>query len=291
MSQTLLKRMGLDYHCEMRPVYISNNLSDYPTDFNGTFDTSNHRTYGCFKKNYRCVNPSDVINALYEVLPDYPLVEDSFIENMTKHKGHKLNEGAKYIIGIHLESRKIDYNNRAALGQDHIDNYLIIANAHDGGALKLGFKSKTYSCKNMFNALPCSYKHGKGVVHALQNGLKTALNSLETYKQEVIAMNEFNLSMKQVDELVDNINNNLFKSLKEEDVKTRTLNQVDALGNRITSEMYQKGRTAWGVMSGVTNFTTHETGRNVEASMYFGRRAEINKIAHNTVMEYINSYN
>ena len=207
---------------------------------------------------------------------------------MKKHEGYKLSGGAKYVIGIYLESGKINYNNRAALWQDHISNYLIIANAHDGGALKLGFKSRTYSCSNMFNALPCSYKHGKGVVHALQNGLKTALNSLENYKQEVIAMNEFNLSMKQVDELVDNINNNLFKNLNEDNVATRTLNQVDALGDRITSEMYQKGRTAWGVMSGVTNFTTHETGRNVEASMYFGRRAKMNKIAHDTVMDYIN---
>ena len=78
-------KLGINYECEMRPLLGADNptaaIGDlHNTDFYGTFDTTNNRTYGCFKKNYVPVNPKDLLAELYATLPKYKMIEDAFIQ-------------------------------------------------------------------------------------------------------------------------------------------------------------------------------------------------------------------
>jgi hypothetical protein len=293
-----LNKINLNYECKMKPLLAEDNLTAgigdlHSTDFYGTFDTTNNKTYGCFKKNYVPVNPRDVVEELYATLPKYPRVENSFISNYKDHKGNKFSSGEKFAISLKLNTDQIDYKSRSALNQDHIDNYLVIGNSHGGGALKLGFMTYTASCANVFGNLAHSFRHSRGVKTALEVGIGRALHSLEEFKRELEILNEFEMNDSEIlyaleaiqDEFFDNYATKL-NSPEEHLFKTRTKNNVSDLSNRISQEMLNKGRTGWGLLSGVTNFTTHAGNSSNKAyTKLDGSRGKRDEFAKKVILD------
>ena len=293
-----LNKLGINYECEMRPLLAADNptaaIGDlHNTDFYGTFDKTNNKTYGCFKKNYVPVNPKDVVAELYATLPKYKMVEDAFIQNYNSHKGNRFNSGEKFAISLKLNTDKIDYKTRSLLNQDHIDNYLVIGNSHSGGALKLGFMTYTLSCANQFGDLRYSFRHSRGVKTALEVGIGNALHSLEEFKRELKILNEFDMSDAEIMTALEAIQDEFFdgyatklNSPEEHLFHTKTKNNVSDLNNRVSQEMLNKGRTGWGLLSGVTNFTTHaKTNSSTAYSKMDGQRSKRDNFAKKVILD------
>lgn len=293
-----LNKLGINYECEMRPLLAADNptaaIGDlHNTDFYGTFDTTNNRTYGCFKKNYVPVNPKDVVAELYATLPKYKMVEDAFVQNYNNHKGNRFNGGEKFAISLKLNTDQIDYKSKSLLNQDHIDNYLVIGNSHSGGALKLGFMTYTLSCANQFGSLKHSFRHSRGVKTALELGISNALNSLEEFKHELKILNEFDMNSNEVkfaleaiqDEFFDNYATKL-NSPEEHLFHTRTKNNVFALNKHVGNEITNKGQTGWGLLSGITSFTTHaKTNSSTAYSKMDGQRSKRDNFAKKVILD------
>lgn len=300
-----LNRIDLNYKCEMRPLFASADVTGvyggtHNTDFYGTFDPTNERTYGCFKENYTPVNPEEIVSGLFSLLPKFPLVEDAFIQNYNNHKGKRYNGGEKYTISLKLNDDKIDYDTRSRLNQDYISNYLVIGNSHGGGALRLGFMTYTASCANQFGSLKHAYRHSRSVLSILTDGIEKALNSLEEFKQEVKILNEFEMSNNEIDTAIRKIQNNFFDGYadkfddhiygrEQHQFSTRTQNNVHALSTCIEKEMADKGRTGWGLLSGITNFTTHSgNGANKDYTKLDGSRSKRDNFAKDVILDLAN---
>jgi len=72
----------------------------------------------------------------------------------------------------------------------------------------------------------------------------------------------------------------------EEHLSTQKLNKKDAIMASVRTEMAELGDNAWGLLNGVTHFTTHVMSGN-EISGMFGAKKEANHIAYDLGLELL----
>jgi len=209
-----------------------------------------------------------VVRDTYQVFQNEELVE--LCEAMAQtfdykiHKGGSLDEGRK--VYIQLESGSV-----SGIGEnnDKIDRYMTALNSHDGSAsVTFGAYGLTISCQNSFFRAARAEGMSK-IRHTsnMQQRIEAAKRQIEAIQAEenklyktFFNMAEIHADQKHVNEIVRQLTEvDLTQSIEanREKHSTRKVNIAESLLKSIRNEMSYKGETLWGLMSGVTHFTTH----------------------------------
>lgn len=197
------------------------------------------------------------------------------------HRGGFFGDGEKVFIQLKSDDLK--------LGGDRIEGFLTGINSFDGStSLAFGPTSLTISCRNTFfgafRQMTTKVRHTKNMVLRVEDicqKLEVALND-----EKEIFTNIVKLSETSFDQAVkDAVTRQLFKIKKdvaltdEDQISTRTRNQMSRFYIDLNGELQEKGDNLWGLFSGVTKFTTHSLGTtkkeyNSDQKMYdqYGER-------------------
>jgi phage/plasmid-like protein (TIGR03299 family) len=213
--------------------------------------------------------------------------------------GGMFNNGAKLYLQL-LSPNKI---NNIGKNDDIVEGYLTGINSHDGSSsLKWGETNITISCKNTFNAalkaINNSARHNNNMRVKVEQAIKEIDVLIEEEKNMFdifIKMSETPVTRKAIARIVKDItevDTLLSQTEIAEKYTTYSINRSGELLQAIAKETEQKGQTMWGLMSGITNYTTHimpapkrDNGRM--ESLYVGTGYNINNDAFTTLKNII----
>lgn len=180
------------------------------------------------------------------------------------HKGGQMDGGRKVYIQLESDSvHGIGENN------DTINRYITAVNSHDcTTSLSFGSLGFTISCRNTFFAAARS-KNMSRIRHTstMRERVEMAKRQIEGLKIEEASLYEKFFSMASVEATPEHITKIVKQTLDidinqrpnelKENYSTRRINLAESLLSSIKREMSYKGNTLWGLMSGVTHYTSH----------------------------------
>lgn len=284
---TLLDKFGLNWTVSKQPLFLPNgNETDYfgvQRDDTGTIFTTCKDEYTIFQN-----------TELAEML-----IRISEKTGYEIHKGGMFDKGGK--VYVQIKSPNII----TGLGEnrDTVKGYLTGINTHDGsGSLRWGTVNITISCKNSFMYATKQLKNRLRHTNTIHDRVETAireLHAVETVEKSLfdkfIKLAEIPLTKEIEAKIVKDITG-VDVSKKDTDAakeySTQAINKSKLLKKSIEQEINQKGSTLWGLLSGVTHFTTHVAGtknstpEDRQQSTYIGTSFNINNETFKTIATY-----
>lgn len=277
LVQEMLEKFGLDWYVKKEPMLLNNNGELEETPYFATVRQDNRRTFASVKEGY-------------EIFQNHELAE--LVHRVAGTMGHKVTNGGKFNGGgqvylqIALEDQKV--------ANDRIQRWASGINSFDGStSLRWSPETNTISCSNTFWAayrtMRNSVRHTSNMRQMVEQSLK-AIGELQHFDHSVFEV--FNrlaeTDMRKehivsVVEAVTDVDMSKDPTVLVEKHSTRALNKAQDLMESITGEVNDKGRTLWGLWSGLTHYTTHKAGtdKNREKSKAIGSLAQVD----NTVFE------
>lgn len=180
------------------------------------------------------------------------------------HSGGALHEGRKVFIQLETDSvTGIGQNN------DTINRYITAVNSFDGTtSVAFGSLGLTISCQNTFFKA-ARHENMSKIRHTanMHERIEAAKRQVETVRidENEIYKTFFAMAnaeatpehIRNVVRLITNVDMNDKPEVQKEKHGTRKINIAESLLESIRGEMSYKGGSLWGLMSGVTHFTTH----------------------------------
>jgi len=202
------------------------------------------------------------------------------------HGGGLFNDGKQIYMQLLTDEYKgIGQNN------DTIKNFATIINSFDGTtSLKWGLSNITISCKNTFWAAGKQIKNRVQHTKNMRQLIDQALFEVDRLKiaEQTLYERFFQLAdieatdkhIKKVVKTITGIN----PDAKVDELKRGQIVKAERLASDITTEIAQKGKTLWGLFSGVTRYTTHSVFPSAdrrERSKALGSSADIDNLILN----------
>jgi phage/plasmid-like protein (TIGR03299 family) len=184
--------------------------------------------------------------------------------------GYKIHGGGMFNNGRKVYTQLESGNTLKGIGinNDSIIGYISGINSHDGStSLKWGSSNTTISCQNTFNAvakqLANTARHTNNMYNKVDAYLREIGFAIEQEKSifdKFIRLSEMPVKQNHITRIVKEVTGvdiMLTESEAESKFSTYSINRSQELLESISKEMEQKGKTRWGLFSGVTNYTTH----------------------------------
>lgn len=208
----------------------------------------------------------------YEPYNNTELLE--LLHNITQSTGLEIHKGGMFGGGekvfFQLKSDNLILNG------DKIEGYVSGINSFDGStSLSFGHSTMTISCMNAFfsvyKQLDSKIKHSASmrpridtILFGIDKLLKEEKHNFNTIKK----LNEIPVTP----EMIEFVKKTLFElsntdMLLPESLSTRKMNQIEAFDFDLKRELQQKENSVWGLMSGVTRYTTHTANKNENRAM------------------------
>jgi phage/plasmid-like protein (TIGR03299 family) len=217
----------------------------------------------------------------YEVLQNQQMAELLFNlsdkTHMPIHNAGLLNGGAKVFIQLKTDDLNLSYG-------DKVKGYLTAVNSFDGStSLAFGHSTTTISCQNTFfgayRGLGSKIKHTKSMIIKVDDLLRSAeqVRAEEKANFETIQkLAEVQMSDKWVDEVLKGLFSVSLADVKADadTISTRNKNNIMRFRDALAQETAYKGKTLWGLFSGVTKYTTHMLGSDKDDTKMFGSVAQ-----------------
>lgn len=193
------------------------------------------------------------------------------------HRGGSFGDGKK--VYIQLQSHEFKIQNVGG-AWDTISGYVTGINSFDGStSLSFGPSTKTISCQNTFFG---AYKEiGTKVRHTKNMGIKidevcrridgvlaeekNTFDKIKRMSQSPFELNTLDSVIKTMFDLDRDVN------LRDtSDLSGVTRNKLSRFYIDLNGELKEKGNNIWGLMSGVTKYTTHSMSKtdNTEKKMF-----------------------
>jgi hypothetical protein len=201
------------------------------------------------------------------------------------HGGGSFSDGKQIYLQLLTQSYKgIGTNN------DRIDNFATVINSFDGTtSLRWGLSNITISCKNTFWAAYSQSKnkvtHTKNMRTAIDNALfevDRLVSAEKTLYERLFKLADIEASDKHIKKVVKVVTG-LDPDKKVDDLKKGQLLKAERLASDINREISEKGKTLWGLFSGVTRYTTHSvypTLERREKSKAIGTSGDIDNLIY-----------
>jgi hypothetical protein len=202
------------------------------------------------------------------------------------HGGGLFNDGKQIYMQLLTDEYKGIGQNR-----DTIKNFATIINSFDGTtSLKWGLSNITISCKNTFWAAGKQIKNRVQHTKNMRQLIDQALFEVDRLKvaEQTLYERFFKLAdieatdkhIKKVVKTITGIN----PDAKVDELKKGQVIKAERLAADIITEINEKGKTLWGLFSGVTRYTTHSvfpTADRRERSKALGSSADIDNLILN----------
>ena len=212
------------------------------------------------------------------------------------HKGGLFGSGKK--VYIQLQSHEFRIQNVGGVW-DTISGYVTGINSFDGStSLSFGPSTKTISCQNTFfgayREMGTKIRHTKNmgvkideVCRRIEGVLVEEKNNFENIKkmsESQFEMNTLDSVIRTMFEIDRDININ-----DTDKLSGVTRNKLSRFYIDLNGELREKGNNVWGLMSGVTKYTTHSVikGDNSEKKM-FGSTGNRERKIFSDLVEYTN---
>jgi hypothetical protein len=209
------------------------------------------------------------------------------------HRGGFFNDGAKTFI--QLKSGDL------TLGNDKIEGQISILNSYDGStSLCWGNSTLTISCLNTFfgamKQLDNKIRHTKNMAIRIEDVCRKVEMALNDEKE--LFNNIMKLSETPLDKAIkDQIIRTFFKIPKDvdltdnEQISTRTQNQISRFYIDMDGELKEKGQTLWGGLSSLTKFTTHSISKGKKDydsdSKLFNQYGDRERLVYNQLISMV----
>jgi hypothetical protein len=259
LIMSMLESFNLDWYVKKEPLHLKvddpNGFRiDEPTDFFATVRQDTRKVFATVKSGYEVFQNNELAELVHRVAGSM---------GASVSRGGSFNDGGQVYMQIGLEDQRV--------ANDRVQRWASGINSFDGStALRWSPETNTISCQNTFWAayrrMENSVKHTTNMRQMVERSLK-AIEALNEADNDLFSMfrkfAETEMNQANIVSVVDTITGvDLSQPQKEEEAKhsTRTLNKATDLMESITGEVNSKGRTLWGLFSGITHFTTHKAG-------------------------------
>jgi hypothetical protein len=201
----------------------------------------------------------------------------------TFHGGGSFGHGGKIFLQLLTNTYDgIGKNN------DRIKNFATVINSFDGStSLKWGLSNLTISCQNTFWA---NYKqitnrvsHTKNMRQLIDNAMiqvDVLRKEEDTLYKRLFNMADVEATDKDIKRVIKTITG-MNPDGKLSDFKASQIERAEGLARDIVTEVNEKGKSLWGLFSGVTRYTTHTalpTPVRRERAKAFGKSQEIDNL-------------
>lgn len=255
--QAILEAHGLDFEIIKAPSEaILPDGERIPSPYFNLINGKTKEIINSVKEGYHVSQNAEVVQVVLEGMRP-------FGDALKVTKGGSLNGGRKVYLQLAIEGDSL-------VGNDRIKRYVTIIDSNDGStSLSIGIGDLTMSCQNQFwkfyKAGESQFRHTASIVERIkeipmliETALNASLRQMDLYK--AFASND--VSKELAHSMVKHVLG-YDRELTSMDVlskkSTRAINIMDKLYANIEREMNDKGQNLWGLHSGVTRFTTHES--------------------------------
>lgn len=249
----ILVENGLDFEIVKVPLTGSFDGRSIESDYFGLYNTKADKIIHSVKGSYTVSQNSEIVEMVLKGAEPFG--------ELSVQKAGSLHEGRKVFIQLAIDGF-------SKVGSDSIKRFITVIDSNDGSTgLSVGVSNLTMSCSNQFHKF---YKEGTmRAMHKASIGEKIKELPLligEALKKDFRLMEIFRefksteITRNLANELVNNIlgYDRTSPDSVLNDLKTRSMNMMDAMYRNIEIEMNGKGTNLWGLFSGVTRWTTHE---------------------------------
>ena len=283
--QKMLEDFNLSWFVKKEPMIIMNLNTGEPeeTPFFATVRQDNRTKFASVKGGY-------------EVFQNHELAE--LVHRVAGKLGHKVtnggsfNGGGQVYLQIALEDERV--------AGHRVQRWASGINSFDGStALRWSPETNTISCQNTFWAayrgMVNSVRHTTNMRDMVERSLK-AIEKLQKADRnlfEVLANFALEEAKREhveaVVEKITGVDLKTKESEAQEKYSTRTLNNTRDLMDSLSGEFESKGKTLWGLFSGVTHFTTHKAGtdRTREKSKALGNLYNVDNAVFEMLKELV----
>jgi hypothetical protein len=267
-KESILKASKLDWTVRTEPLVTTSGIE---TNNIAVIRDDTNKILGVHKSGYQTIQNSKVLDILFELSQKSGLV---------LHRGGQMKGGE--LTYLQLKSDDL------TLGNDKIVGFITGLNSHNG-SISLGFgnANTTISCMNTlymaYRELSHKIKHTINMdikIDSLLFQLDKVLAEEQTIFKKIVRMNEIQLDQATKD-LVLSAVLGLSKNEKLGDLdtlSTRKKNILFDLNTNIIHQTAEKGENLWGLLSGITRYTTHGvTGEKTENKMIgsYGKKDQL----------------
>ncbi len=248
----MLDRFGLNWRVAKENLQLPDGT---PTQFFGVVRQDNRATFTTCKDGYTPYQNSELAELLIRL---------SEKTGFDIHNGGMFNGGGKVYIQL-ASPNKIS---GIGANRDTVTGYMTGINGHDGTtSLKWGETNITISCRNTFMAalkqMKSSARHTVSIHDKVEEAIREITGIIKEEKSlfdTFIKLAEVPVEKKHIVEIVKSVtevDTTLTKAQLEKQYSTYSVNRANELLQAVAKEMGQKGQTMWGLLSGVTQYTTH----------------------------------
>ena len=286
----LLEQSNLNWNINKQPLFIQGPNEDF-IDTNGFFGavrSDNNDCLGTFTDRYEVFQNSEMMELALRV---------------SEATGYKFNSGKQIDNGRHVQ---IKLNGGHEILEypkvgDIIEKKVEFRNSHDGsGSLKIAMGTVVLSCTNGMTRFvkdqQANIRHTTNMREMVEEALRTmelVEVGYKTMMDEIRRMIETPLEADHIAGLFDRVMGMQLEKIsnnwESEDYSTRALNKAQSLKDSIYSEVLEKGSNVWGLLSGVTHYTTHKAGTTArrEKAKAVGSLLHVDNKAYDYALELI----
>jgi hypothetical protein len=253
----VLTNYGLDFRIEKLPLVVNrlteDGVQEIESPYFGLLNTKSGEIINSVKDSYHVTQNEDIVKLA--------LLGARNFGELSVQKAGAINGGRRVFIQFKIEGE-------SRFNDEIINRYVTLIDSNDGTTgLGIGVGSKVMSCQNQFFKF---YKDSlmrakhtskieeklKEIPMLIKSALQHSLNEVEIYKKWATIKIDERLKNQLVNTLL-----NVDKSMSAAELSeasTRSKNMMDDLYAHITTETNQKGANVFGLMSGVTSWTTRQ---------------------------------
>jgi phage/plasmid-like protein (TIGR03299 family) len=187
---------------------------------------------------------------------------------------------------------------RMLIGKDEVEKYLMLSHAHDGSQhIRLGYTPVRVVCWNTLqmakgdeNSMLIRIRHTKGAAEAMANVREVvdiANQDFEATAQEYRKLIDRRIHHEDVAKYVRLVLD-VDPKAEESTLSTRIKNILTKITDLFSSGKGNKGETLWDAYNGVTEWLSHERGKEGEkrmTSLWFGDGAKLGRKALRIALE------
>lgn len=267
---------GLDWEVETIPV-VTEDLKQETTHF-ATRRTTDNKILGVVGGRYRPLQNKDAFNWFT------PFLETGDVKF---EAGGSLRGGA-----VIWALAKVDAQEEVRRN-DTIQSYILLSHGHDGlHCVKAGFTPIRVVCMNTLR-MAKSHVDTKLIklrhTASLENNLKNigeimnlAVGEFHATVEQYKLLADKGINQKDVEKYVKKVFDITADEEDEEKIATKTLNKIAKITDLTFNGRGNTGKTYWDAYNGVTEYLSHEAGRNNDTrlhSLWFGDNGKLNKKA------------
>ena len=284
---TMLDKYGLNWRVSKQPLYLPNGNE---TEYFAIQRDDTKSIFATCKKEYTIFQNSELAEMLIRI---------------SEKTGYELHNGGTFDKGgkVYVQVKSPNIITDLGANRDTVKGYFTGINSHDTtGSLRWGTANVTISCMNTFMAAMKQLKNKLRHNSLIHDRVEAAIAEIKVVKEferslfdTFIKLSEIPLTREigaKVVQEITGVDVLMDRTKAQDKYSTQAINKSTLLLNSISQETKQKGQTLWGLLSGVTHYTTHVMGSSKtnaddrNESTYIGAAFKVNNDTFKTIATY-----